>query len=412
MKEANTVSDLTLLQEAILNGMIDVTHLKEQVEMKKRQEIISNHPYAITHGKDGRWSTYLPYKDGRKNVKFKNRADVENAIVEFYKQSEKTYTFEDVYCEWREYHDQTVGDNSISKYDSDRKRFFDGQKFFTMDIADITEDDINVFIVNTVERLKLSKDPTKKLFLYIKDVMEFAKRHKYISDNAIENMSAKEFYRYSYESSRSAKPRTIQKDVASALSEQFRKDHEKHPNYIPVYAVELAALTGMRVGEIAALTWDCIFDDYMLINKSQKYSSKKKEYYIDKTKNGKERIFPLTKDIKELFARVRAIEEEYGYLSEYVFSNEDGQINFRTICSCIKNKCRQIGIESYGIHAYRKTVNSTMSNQGVPSTVRAALLGHSKEVNERYYTFDISSLSEKAQIIENANRMMSNSPTS
>ena len=63
-------------------------------------------------------------------------------------------------------------------------------------------------------------------------------------------------------------------------------------------------------------------------------------------------------------------------------------------------------INTKGIHAYRKTLNSKMRCAGVSTTVAAALLGHSEAVNIKYYSFDMSSLEDKREIIENVNRKM------
>lgn len=57
-----------------------------------------------------------------------------------------------------------------------------------------------------------------------------------------------------------------------------------------------------------------------------------------------------------------------------------------------------------GIHGYRKTLNSKMRCMGVPVPQAAAMLGHTKEVNERYYTFDVSELQEKSQIVSRINQ--------
>lgn len=43
-----------------------------------------------------------------------------------------------------------------------------------------------------------------------------------------------------------------------ALYEIIKRDHISKPNYILVYAVELASLTGMRVGELSGLVWENI----------------------------------------------------------------------------------------------------------------------------------------------------------
>ena len=45
-----------------------------------------------------------------------------------------------------------------------------------------------------------------------------------------------------------------------------------------------------------------------------------------------------------------------------------------------------------------------MKCNGVSTTVAASLLGHSEEVNEKYYTFDTSSLKEKNNIVSQVNK--------
>jgi integrase len=97
-------------------------------------------------------------------------------------------------------------------------------------------------------------------------------------------------------------------------------------------------------------------------------------------------------------------ETNNGYLCEWIFANEGGRIHAPVISSCIKNKCRQIGITEKGIHAFRRTLNSEMRHSGVSSTITASLLGHTEAVNEHYYTFDISDINEKRLILERINK--------
>ena len=89
---------------------------------------------------------------------------------------------------------------------------------------------------------------------------------------------------------------------------QLIKDYAKQPEYIPTYAVEFATLTGFRVAEISALKWDCVTDDYILVDKSEKYNRLTKTYYVGKTKNGEERIFPTTNEIGCLLDKVRKVD--------------------------------------------------------------------------------------------------------
>jgi len=221
----------------------------------------------------------------------------------------------------------------------------------------------------------------------------------YISENPMQYLSPKFFYQYCTEKKKSKdKILVLDKDMV-LLCEQLQEDYKNQPEYIPSYAVELAILTGMRVGEIAALTWDSISKDGILINKSEKYNRKTNTYFIDATKNKKERLFPMCNEISNLLDKVKKAELQNGYICEWVFANEDGRVHAPVISSCIKNKCRQLGIEERGIHALRKTFNSKIRNIGVAPTVAATLLGHSVEVNQKYYTFDVTSNDEKKEIV-------------
>lgn len=393
------------------NGIVDTARIQNILStVAKRQDLLKQHENKIWLGKDGCWCTYIPLKQGgRKFIKKHTRKDVEDAVINFYEEEDKhqnSPTFLEVYHEWRLYHDPLVGPNSQEKADVDMKKFFTDKSFVEKRVQSFTEDDVNLFLCTTIKNLQLCKSAAKRMYQDVNRTFEFAERHGYVEKSPTTYLKAKDFYKYCADSERSKREKCISKADFKKISERLQEDHIEKPEYIPSYAVEFASMTGMRVGEVAALSWDCIYDDYILINKSQKYNSKTREYYIDKTKNGKERIFPLTPEIKELLQRVYAVEEEYGYLTKWVFSDADGHIHFRKICSCLKSKCRQLGIETKGIHAYRKTLNSNMRHNGVSSVVAASLLGHSPEVNEKYYTFDVADISEKASIISQANALM------
>jgi hypothetical protein len=57
-----------LLKYITENGMIDLSYVQEQIEMKKRKDLLKRHSYKIYQGKDGKWYTYLPDENkGRKS---------------------------------------------------------------------------------------------------------------------------------------------------------------------------------------------------------------------------------------------------------------------------------------------------------------------------------------------------------
>ena len=396
------------LNEALEYGIIDVDHLQRQIEMKKKEKILSDHPYKISLGSDGRWRTYIPDKiKGRIMVVKTKKEDLEDFLVSFYSKNE--LSFGDVYDEWRTYHDQMIVSNSAAKYDSDKLRYFDGTSFFDMPIGKIIEDDVSVFVKGRIGELRLCKSAAKSMFYYISRTCQFAVRKGYIPSDPTFFLKPKDFYKYCEESVRSKKKKVLETNECVSLNKKYETDLAIKPNYVPLYAVIFASLTGMRAGEIAALKWDDVKKDFIVVNKSQKYDVHTKIYYIDHTKNGKDRLFPLTDETKDLLRRLYDVEKAYGYLTDFVFSDESGPISYRKICSCIKNKCRQIGMDTYGIHVYRRTLNSHMAHNSVPGNVRAEILGHTKEVNEQYYTFDVSSMEEKRKIVSDANPLLPSS---
>ena len=377
------------------DGIMDSTYLQAAIKM------VNSHKYKIRQDKDGRWSTYVK-KEGedRKLIRKRTKKELEQFLISYYGEDRKTFI--EVYEKWRSYHDKLVCNSSITKYDSDRKRYFDDRMFSKRYIDDLTEDDVKVFIKEVIDDLSLCQAASKRLFYYVKDTFDFAIRHSYIKTNPIVYLSAKDFYKYTVKSYRSAKPKFVSDADLDKLSEKYEEDLRKHPDYIPLYAVMFASLTGMRVGELAALKWEDVKGNVIFVTQSQKYDPLTKEYYITKTKNGEERVFPVTEQIKVLLERLKRVNPD----SLYLFGKGKEPTTFRIISSCIKNKCRQIGIETYGIHSYRKTVNSKMALNGVPVSLRASLLGHSEEVNEKYYTYDVSSIDDKLKAIEKVNTQM------
>ena len=367
--------------------------------MKERERLLKEHIYKIWEGKDKNWYTYLPNdKKGRILKKRKTKEEIEKLVVKYYKEQEKPekVTFKFAYDRWLKAHAVTFkSDNTLVKYESDYKRFFEGREIEFWSVSSFNEENIREFIISMCRQLELQPKACKTLCSYIRNTLKSAKIHKDITENPFDNLETKQFYPYCKKVIKTAKERTISGQEFKLLYERFQQDYEKKPDYIPTYAVEFASISGFRVGEISALMWKDIRNGVIHVDKSEKYNRKTKEYWIDSTKNEKERDVPLTDEMVDLLERVKSTEEKYGCLSEYVFSNEKGRIHAPVISSCAKNKCKQIGIPVKSIHSYRRTFSSKLKCNGVSSTVVASILGHTEEVNEKYYTYDVTEMSEK-----------------
>ena len=70
-----------------------------------------------------------------------------------------------------------------------------------------------------------------------------------------------------------------------------------------------------------------------------------------------------------------------------------------SISECARYKCEQAKIPVKSIHAIRRTLNSRMRVNGADSVTTAVLIGNTPEVNENFYTYDVSESDYKKELI-------------
>ncbi len=394
------------------NHIIDLSYVQEKIEMAKREEILKQHSYKIWQGKDSKWYTYLPDENkSRRLCKRTTEKDIVDLIIKHYRDNDKhkqqmEYRFDNCWKIWKEKQiSYGVSSNTVSKYNSDYKRYFEGTAFEKLDIRKITEEDITVFVISKIKQLNLKEKAGKALWGYISGVFKSARINKKILENPCLYVETKRFSKFYNREQKHFENRILSNHDIKLLEGRLRKDHEEKPYYIQSYAVELAIYTGMRVGELAALRWTNISlnEGIIIISESEKYDRINKEYLISGTKTGKTRIFPMTDKINAFFKNLKKIEMRQGILGEFVFSDENGRITARSISECMRRKCSQAGIDERGIHALRRTLNSKMRCDGVSATVAASLLGHTEKVNQENYTYDITGMDYKRKIIQKVN---------
>lgn len=393
------------------DAKIEVAYVQKIINMNK-DEILKIHKekFKYWQGKNGNWNSYFPKKDIKppygKLVSKVSQERLDKAILDYYIEDKTAIipTFHQAYEDWRITKDLELDDNSILRYNSDYKRFFEGTDFENTPIDQINENTIHRFILQRIKDLHLCRSACKKLFSYIKNTMKYARIEKIILEDPVEFLELKQFSKHCFEKEKPDNEQYFNDIELSLILKGLETLYADRPLFMPRYAVELALLTGMRVGEIASLKWDDIRDGYIYIHTSIKHNRLNNEFHVGKTKTKKSREFPLCDEIIELLQKVYCVEKEHGVLCEYIFTDcEGGYIKPQRITDCIKRLTNYLGIHGGGITALRKTINSNLRKQGVPVTIASSILGHTPEVNERHYTYDTSNLSEKQKIIKERN---------
>ena len=404
--------------------------LKEQI-MKRRDLILMEHPFKISqtveHRKNGdmvRYRSFLPDKTGKrgKQVVKSSLRDLEDAIVDFYVKRDDLDipTLEKMYSEWSVYYHDLHGSspNTIAKYETDYNRFFSGNPIMKKKITRITEIDIELFFTDCIKSYvapsgaeRLTYKAFSRLYGYMDGIFRYAFKQHILETNPMLYINKKDFSKICRdEVEKSASTELIRDDDYSLLLEQLYKDMKKYPTNFAIYAIEMAALTGMRVGELAALKWEDVdFEEGVItVSRSDKNYRVKKpdgtvvhEWVVEKTKTGKKRKFPIDDDVRRSLDRIKDVQTKYNMQSEWLFPHPIyGWTRSNIISSTIKNKCKQLGFDrTYGIHALRKTLNSDMRANNAPAKMCASMLGNTVEVNNKHYYYDTSDMDTKKEFV-------------
>lgn len=128
-----TNDDLRALIEAIESGIIIIGDVQEQLEVKKKKDILSNHTYQIWQGTNGYWYTWVPKPDSpekRRLMKRKSKSILEDDIINYYTKDDEQdqttiVTLESLYYEWLDYKKlHTNASSSIRRIDCDWIKYY------------------------------------------------------------------------------------------------------------------------------------------------------------------------------------------------------------------------------------------------------------------------------------------------
>ncbi|MBO6147446.1 MAG: site-specific integrase [Lachnospiraceae bacterium] len=413
----NTDNMDSILSFYVNCGIISLSNVRDLDSEALMKEILKEvHHYKITKTKDGRWSTYIPDRTkphGRRHIKKKTRTDLYKFLLAYYKISSgaSIMTFAELYAEWVNYKRKFVGasnkkrslsPSTIRRYERDYDNYIKGTELDKMLICEVTAPKLELMLTDIIQKHDLAERCAGNVLGYVRQAFAYARRSRYITDDPAELVDRLLLLSTcKYTPPKPDSERVLTTKELKMLYDAVIVQQKRHPKYMPNYAIELAILTGMRVGEISALHWSDIDEDCIHVDYSEHrldYSDKPSEIVIGEPKNGKHRVIPLTDEIRALLDKVRqtGIYDPDGF----VFSRENGKRYTGHDISCaVDRRANEAGIRKTSIHGIRRTI-SFLLNTVLPQKVVAEMLGHSEKVNEEHYNYSMAENAEKKRACE------------
>lgn len=110
-------------------------------------------------------------------------------------------------------------------------------------------------------------------------------------------------------------------------------------------------------------------------------------YEVQYTKDEREhphdgRRFPITPEIREVLDLAKQLKGS----SKYIFHDTDSWVLKDGYSRFLRRRCISLGITTTNNHAFRIALNNKLIRLGLSADERALILGHSVEVNERFYS--------------------------
>lgn len=235
----------------------------------------------------------------------------------------------------------------------------------------------------------LSYKTVKNIRGVLSSAYEYAIENSYIKDNPVLKSRMPSF------------AHSIKSDVPEYSAEQVRKlllFAKGNDSHIYIFLL-LALYTGLRKGELLALTWDDVdYDKKLLrVNKSRTGSRKAITAQITtpKTESSNRKI-PLNDTVLEALKAEKKRQDEHAEIlgngydksSSFIIRTVLGKpyVNLSAINRVVNRLTEKAGLPHCTIHGFRHSVASILDDNGVPIQDISVLLGHeSVQTTERIY---------------------------
>ena len=395
------------LKYAIENGIIDLSHIQENIEMSRRKDILEQYEAGIWKASDGYWKIriYDEESNKRKIVKRRDREDLEDEIVRIHKQKVENPMLSEVFTEWidRRLELKKISLSTRQRYQQIFDRHF--KEFGQERIRDLEPEDFTSFLEEQTAECDLTAKGFSNLKTVTRGTLKWAKRKKLIDWSTEElfydlDVSDREFKKVIKEDSQE-----VFSDAEMSRMVDYLKDNLDIVNL----GILLMFITGMRVGELAALRWE----DWIYNSAGRNVSIIKIRRTETRYKVDNKTVYGI-KEFPKSEAGVRNIVIPQGCVwiiqklrnmtafNEYMFVRDGKRLNTCTFRKRLYRACEKTNCVKKSPHKIRKTYCTILLDHSIDNQMVISQMGHADiKCSESFYHRDRKTLARKQEIMDN-----------
>lgn len=309
-------------------------------------------------------------------------------------------TFAEVYKKWFCMKLNVIKDQSCDRIECTWNKYYAGSAFVGRNVSALDEIDFSRFLTACiVEQGTVTQKEFRKIYQIANNVMVYAKDLRLGGAQLLDWEMIK-----SHIPDGKIVPGTRQEFAVS------KPDIEKMMNLVlehNIYPLKRSACLclmlnfylGLRVGELASLSWPDINREYNTIRVCK---TETKSFERDREGNRcGAMVYRVVEDMKTVYSvreipllpealyileKLREHHTNRGYQSPYLAYDGEDVILVRSLDRTLRRLCLLCDVRYFSTHSIRKTVASMLHNSGMPTRYISDLLGHSEiSTTERYY---------------------------
>lgn len=402
------MTDDNLLSYALENGIIDINTIRENFEMNERKRYIEQHQSKVWKDeKTNKWFTYVPdsrASKGRKLIKRSSYGDLEDAIVEYYKNVEDDPYIERVFDEWitEKLNYGEIQRQTYDRYKADYKKYIAYSQLESTKFRYITENMLEAFIKGTIHSKGLTAKAWGNLRTLLIGMFKYGKKQGYTNIVIKIFLAELDIAPKIFAKKVKIDEECVFTDEEIRMILNYMRQPKKPENVIVDLGVQFAMETGLRVGELSALEWSDIKEDCVRISKTEiSYLGEtgRRLYEVrdtPKTEAGNRNVF-LTTRAKAILEEIREITGN----EQYMFVRDGKRVHTLYFSRRLSNICKRLGITVRSIHTLRKTYGTKLINGNVNESVIINQMGHTDiTTTKKFYYYNNATNEEmKKQVL-------------